>query len=350
MIPYSLFNERYNLNLRSGANANMKRGKYTGEKIKNRKQKQIERQKHIQAIRNGELTEELPEPIVPELFRDIQDVYWKCLKTIPDPRKSTQVVYPLYLILHRIISGFINGNKYIGVLFPKKRAKIEEGKKRLGGIPTRKAVYTLLRKIDWVEANSILAPLWERLGYTPNLIVKRKFRDPKEIINEFKLEQECIAREKVKKTKEAQEAKERSKGMSAAKAKQPNFKKANIDITEPDPSKIQSNDTQKTIAIQHDLVIDGKVVKASYNNGVKERYVHVTEIKQDENENKSRFIIGAQPTILNRHGEWGAALSILDALTPMSGDKVVIVSGDAGFCVEDFCNWLDAKGFFSFSE
>jgi hypothetical protein len=34
------------------------------------------------------------------------------------------------------------------------------------------------------------------------------------------------------------------------------------------------------VEIHHDLVIDGKVVKASYNSGAKERIVHVTEIKK----------------------------------------------------------------------
>jgi hypothetical protein len=93
-------------------------------------------------------------------------------------------------------------------------------------------------------------------------------------------------------------------------------------------------------------VIDGKVVKASYNAGVKERVVHVTEIKKDEDDNRSRFIIGAYPTELDRNGEWGAAVSVLDALTPLSGDRVILVSGDAGFCVEEFCKWLNEKGFF----
>ncbi len=88
------------------------------------------------------------------------------------------------------------------------------------------------------------------------------------------------------------------------------------------------------------------MVKASYNNGAKERFVHVTEIRQDENGNRSRFIIGAYPTELDRNGEWGAAVSILDALLPISGDMTIIVSGDAGFSVEEFCNWLNEKGFF----
>jgi len=93
-------------------------------------------------------------------------------------------------------------------------------------------------------------------------------------------------------------------------------------------------------------VIDGKVVKASYNSGVKERFVHVTEIKTNKEKGRSRFIIGAQPRVLDRNGEWGAALSVLDGLTPLPNDKVVVISGDAGFCVEEFCQWLTEKGFF----
>jgi hypothetical protein len=91
---------------------------------------------------------------------------------------------------------------------------------------------------------------------------------------------------------------------------------------------------------------DLKVVKASYNSGAKERIVHVTEIKKDQNDNRSRFIIGARPTELDRNGEWGAALSILDALIPLPDDRVIVVSGDAGICIEEFCKWLNEKGFF----
>lgn len=164
------------------------RGKYTGEKIKARESKQVERQNHIKALETQTATEELPEPLFPELFTDIQESYWEMLKSVPDPRNRERRVYPLHLILHRIIAGFIAGNKYIGVLFPQKRQKVETGKKKLGALPTRKAVYTLLRRIDWVEANAILSPLWERLGYTPDLIVKRPFRNSKEILDEFREE------------------------------------------------------------------------------------------------------------------------------------------------------------------
>ena len=123
------------------------RKKYTGEKAKHRKDRQVERQKHIQALKENEVSEELPEVLLPDIFLEIQETYWDCLKSVSDPRSRNKRVYPLHLILHRIISGFIEGNKYIGVLFPKKRINIVSGKKKLGALPTRKAVYKL-----WVFA------------------------------------------------------------------------------------------------------------------------------------------------------------------------------------------------------
>lgn len=93
------------------------------------------------------------------------------------------------MILHRIIFGFAEGNKYIGVLFPTMRINIEAGKKKLGALPTRKAVYKLLRRIDWAKTNQILAPLWDCLGHTPALVVRREFRNPREILDEFHEEQ-----------------------------------------------------------------------------------------------------------------------------------------------------------------
>jgi hypothetical protein len=133
--------------------------------------------------------------------------------------------------------------------------------------------------------------------------------------------------------------------MSAAKAKRSGAAKPIEKAILKKPEVPESKD-EPNLMVHHDLVIDGKVVKASYNAGAKERVVHVTEIKKDKNDKRSRFIIGARPTILDRNGEWGAALSILDTLTPLSGDMVILVSGDAGFCVEEFCNWLNEKGFF----
>jgi hypothetical protein len=153
--------------------------KYTGEKAQHRKERQAERQRHIEAVERSEVSEELPDILVPAIFSEIRETYWNCLKSVPDPRMPHNRVYPLSLILHRVISGFIDGNKHIGVLFPLKRNQVEVGKKKLGALPTRKAVYTLLRNIDWASANKVLAPLWERLGYTPVLVVRREFRNPK---------------------------------------------------------------------------------------------------------------------------------------------------------------------------
>jgi len=322
------------------------RKKYTGENARHRKDRQAERQKHIEALKENAVSEELPEILIPDIFLEIQETYWESLKSVPDPRSPDKRVYPLDLILHRIISGFAEGNRYIGVLFPIKRINIEAGKKKLGALPTRKAVYKLLRRIDWEKTNQILAPLWDRLGHTPALVVRREFRNPREILDEFREEQNQAETQRRKQLREEHEEKERSKGMSAAKAKRCGpATPIDKDISKkPEPPERKSEPIP--IVTHHDLVIDGKVVKASYNAGVKERVVHVTEIKKDENDSRSRFIIGACPTVLDRNGEWGAALSVLDALTPVPGDRVILVSGDAGFCIEEFCKWLNEKGFF----
>ncbi|MFH1138352.1 MAG: transposase [Pseudomonadota bacterium] len=320
--------------------------KYTGEIAKKRKEKQAARWKHIQAINDNQVLEELPEILLPEIFNEIKEVYWASLKSIPDPRRRDNRVYPLHLILHRIISGFIEGNKYIGVLFPKKRMKTEPGKKKLGALPTRKVVYNVLRKIDWNTANEMLAPLWDRLGYTPDLVVRREFRNPRVILDEFHEGQNRVDAERREKISAERKAEERSKGMSAAKAKRPAPSKPRNHKATQQAAPPEKQKGSRSIKIQHDLLVDGKVVKASYNAGVTERFVHVTEVRADDKDNRRRFIIGAHPTELDRNGEWGAALCVLDALTPLPGDKVVVVSGDAGFCVEEFCEWLTAKGFF----
>ena len=321
------------------------RGKYTGEKIKVRREKQTLRSKHIEAVKKNEIEEEVPEPLFPEVFQDIQTIYWEVLKRISDPRNPKQRVYPLYLILHRIIAGFIGGNKYIGVLFPKKRVTTIFGKTQLGALPTRKTVYELLRKIDWAEANTILAPLWQKLGHTPNLIVSRNFENPRKIQQEANIKRDIADKKRRKELADQREENERMKGMSAAKAKNPKRNLPKPIKPKTIPKKISVPDIIKT---QHNLVIDGKVVKASYNNGVQERFVHVTEIKLDKNENRSRFIIGTRPTELDRNGEWGAAMSILETLTPLPGDVSIVISGDAGFSVEAFCEWLTENGFFLF--
>lgn len=320
--------------------------KYTGEKAKHRKERQAKRQRHIQALRDHDVSEELPEILLPEIFLDLSATYWDCLKTVPDPRSPDKRVYPLYLILHRVIAGFLAGNQYIGVLFPTKRHHIEPGRKKLGELPTRKTVYTLLRRIDWARTNAVLAPLWDRLGYTPDLVVRREFRNSRQVLDEFREEQKRAELDRRRAVRQEHESRMRTEGMSAARAKRSGSVKPRPKGPGPQPEPIGTKGVSGPIVSHHDLVMDGKVVKATYNGGVKERVVHVTEIRTDEKDNRSRFIIGAYPTQLDRHGEWGAAVSILDALTPLSGDKVILVSGDAGFCVEEFCHWLNEKGFF----
>jgi hypothetical protein len=322
------------------------RKKYTGEKAKHRKERRLGRQGHIEALKKNKVAEELPAVLLPDIFLGIQGAYWDVLKSVPDPRSTGKRVYPLHLILHRIISGFIDGNKYIGVLFPTKHMHVETGKKKIGALPTRKAVYKLLRRIDWDTTNKILAPLWDRLGYAPDLVVRRAFRNPREILEEFREEQKQVETVRCERLRTENEKKERSKGMSAAKAKRPGTAKPAGNAIFKKPEALVCKKALNPVTIQHDLVIDGKVVKASYNSGAKERIVHVTEIKKDKNDNRSRFIIGAHPTELDRNGEWGAALSILDALTPLPRDRVILLSGDAGFCVEEFCKWLNEIGFF----
>ena len=183
----------------------------------------------------------------------------------------------------------------------------QEGLKRqLGALPTRSAVYNLLRRIDWDQANAILAPLWERLGYTPDLVVKRQFRNPKVILEEFREEEKQKAAAQRKQLKLAGEAKERSQGMSAAAAKrtrtpssqseaqsmmtsQKQLKADGMEAevcpasVEPPPTARKQTEAcpapveaSPTTTNQVDLLLDGKVVKASYNMDVKERFVHVT--------------------------------------------------------------------------
>ena len=135
------------------------RKKYTGGNAGYRRERQAERQRHIIAIHNNGVSEELPEISVPDIFSEIHEIYRESLKSVPDPRSPDKRIYPLHLILHRIISGFTDGNKHIGVLFPTKRLNTEAGKKKPGALPTRKAVYTLLRRICRAKADDIPAPL-----------------------------------------------------------------------------------------------------------------------------------------------------------------------------------------------
>lgn len=113
--------------------------------------------------------------------------------------------------------------------------------------------------------------------------------------------------------------------------------------TEACPAPVEASPTTTN---QVDLLLDGKVVKASYNMDVKERFVHVTHTQVDPEGNKKRYIVGAKETVLDRNGEWGAALSVLEAFCPLPPKRSILVSGDAGFCVEEFCKWLTVMGFF----
>jgi len=58
-----------------------------------------------------------------------------------------------------------------------------------------------------------LAPIWEVLGYTPCLVIKRGQRDPKEILEEYEKKEAEKPKEKIKQQNEIQV------GMSATKAK-----------------------------------------------------------------------------------------------------------------------------------
>ena len=133
--------------------------KYTGEVTSARLKRSQARISQKEAIAEDWFDENLPAPLVPPLFREREAAYWSCLRRVEDPRKAEQRVYPLELILHRINSGFIEGTRSIGVLFPKQQRMNQEGVKRqLGALPTRPAVYRLLRRINWDQANVILAP------------------------------------------------------------------------------------------------------------------------------------------------------------------------------------------------
>ena len=235
------------------------RRKHTVDTCGHRQERHEKRRNHIQGLLENSIVEELPDILVPEVFKGIHDTYWECLKSIPDPRNPDQRVYPLHLILHRVISGFIDGNKYVGVLFPRKRIQIEAGKRKLGALPTRKAVYTLLRRLDWPKANEILAPLWDILGHTPNLVVRREFRNPKVILDEFREEQKQKEMERSRKLREEQEAIEAQKGMSAAKAKQSGPIVKSIEKDTPKKTEaVIATPHSRPVVVEYDLVMDGK--------------------------------------------------------------------------------------------
>jgi len=94
------------------------------------------------------------------------------------------------------------------------------------------------------------------------------------------------------------------------------------------------------------LLLDGKAVCASYNNGVKERFVHLSHVKENKQNLRERFIIGVRATVKDRNGEWGASVSLLDSLGPIPEDVRFLISGDAGFSVEQNVNFLKKRGFY----
>lgn len=59
------------------------RGKYTRKKINARKARQVECQAHIKIIKGDTVAENFPEPIFPEILKDIQETRWKVLKQGP---------------------------------------------------------------------------------------------------------------------------------------------------------------------------------------------------------------------------------------------------------------------------
>lgn len=371
--------------------------KYTGLAAAKRRERQVARKAHKEGILAGTISSNFPEPLVPEVFQNIQETYWNCLKAVPDPRRSSQIVYPLYLVLHRIIVGFLGGTRSIGILFHRSyRQKFQEGSpKTLGHMPCRAAVYKILRQIDWQEAQAKFAPLFKELGFPSDFIISRTLRDPQKILEEFQQEQARIQAKKEIEYKAAVkvvEKAEKERGMSAAKAKRevkserklkkpssseiepeaelsstflsPQAYFAAIEekvstpslsmsvaeafsetpVTEESKEKIEINQkvipSSSSIKTRYDLLVDGKVVKATYNSGIKERFVHVTGVTTNEDGSRQRFIIGATPTMLDRKGEWGAAVSILDAVLPFPDDISVLLSGDAGMCVEGNAAYL----------
>jgi hypothetical protein len=70
--------------------------------------------------------------------------------------------------------------------------------------------------------------------------------------------------------------------MSAAKAKRPGSIKPQRGKEASGASAFATGrQVVRRTGIQHDVVVDGKVVKSAYNAGVRERFVHVTEMIYD---------------------------------------------------------------------
>jgi hypothetical protein len=195
----------------------------TGEVASYRRERSAERSRLKRIVGNSNFRLS-GEELAPEVFSEIHERYWKCLKSVPDPRKGNTVVYPLYQILHRILSSFLQGTYQVGVAFPKKHPRRRPGVKRvaIGTLPTRNTVYRLLEKIDWHEANRVLGPLWEVLGYTPDFIMKSLVEEGKQLVDSHKESMEEALKEgyRVQQAKQLEEAKILdAQGLSAAKAK-----------------------------------------------------------------------------------------------------------------------------------
>ena len=73
---------------------------------------------HKASLEDGSFEEILPSPLAPELFSDLSEIYWNCLKGVKDPRQESLSIYPLSWILHL----YFTGNRH-GILFPKKQSQ-----------------------------------------------------------------------------------------------------------------------------------------------------------------------------------------------------------------------------------
>ena len=48
---------------------------------------------HKASLEDGSLEEILPSPLAPELFSDLSEIYWNCLKGVKDPRQESLSIY-----------------------------------------------------------------------------------------------------------------------------------------------------------------------------------------------------------------------------------------------------------------
>lgn len=160
----------------------------------------------------------------------------------------------------------------------------------------------------------------------------------------------------------AAQAAEQAHGMSAATAKRQGSSASNRQsaraarapqteapgepvVPGPPPAPVSPPPVPPPAPVRPDLLGDGTVVKASYNTGCQERFVPVTAVASTGAGERQRFILGARPTVRDRHGEWGAAVSLLAALTPLPPHTHVRMRGDAGLCGEEFAAWWSTPSF-----